>query len=344
MAEMSSFQWRFHIKYFQRCMQMLPSFLSSLDTNRMTLVFFSLSGLDLLDKLPEGEERQAIIDWIYSLQVLPTADHPAGGFRGSTSFGHSFNPSCESCSHHHEYDGGHLAMTYTALASLAILDAPLDRVDRKAVIQSLQQCASGSFMSVEQGGEEDMRFLYCACCICHMLNDWSPVDKPKAAAFVKQSIGYDGGIAQGPGLESHAGSTFCGVAALSMMGNMDEVLDTTARANLVRWLVNRQETGFNGRPNKLIDTCYSFWVGGALTLLDSYSHIDQSALLGFLHETETAGFGGFSKHPDATPDPLHSYMGLAGLCFTDTEGLMPLNAQLNISQRAAKRWRNANIA
>jgi geranylgeranyl transferase type-1 subunit beta len=29
---------------------------------------------------------------------------------------------------------------------------------------------------------------------------------------------------------------------------------------LVKWLVRRQGLGFQGRPNKLEDTCYSFWV------------------------------------------------------------------------------------
>ena len=30
------------------------------------------------------------------------------------------------------------------------------------------------------------------------------------------------------------------------------------------WLIQRQEHGFNGRPNKLEDTCYGFWVGASL--------------------------------------------------------------------------------
>jgi len=38
----------------------------------MTIAFFALSGLDLLNALDKIEnERQSIIDWIYSLQVLP---------------------------------------------------------------------------------------------------------------------------------------------------------------------------------------------------------------------------------------------------------------------------------
>lgn len=37
-----------------------------------------------------------------------------------------------------------------------------------------------------------------------------------------------------------------------------------------RWTVNRQmsyEGGFQGRTNKLVDGCYSFWQGGAFPLI-----------------------------------------------------------------------------
>ena len=38
----------------------------------MTIAFFAISGIDLLDSLAVlDKERQAIIEWIYSLQVLP---------------------------------------------------------------------------------------------------------------------------------------------------------------------------------------------------------------------------------------------------------------------------------
>ena len=38
----------------------------------MTIAFFAISGLDLLDALAVLEkDKEAIIEWIYSLQVLP---------------------------------------------------------------------------------------------------------------------------------------------------------------------------------------------------------------------------------------------------------------------------------
>jgi protein farnesyltransferase subunit beta len=52
--------------------------------------------------------------------------------------------------------------------------------------------------------------------------------------------------------------TYCGLATLALM-NRVEVLDLPS---LVNWVVFRQgavEGGFQGRTNKLVDGCYSFW-------------------------------------------------------------------------------------
>lgn len=41
--------------------------------SRLTIIFFALSGLDVLDAL-DVIERNSMIEWIYSHQVLPTED------------------------------------------------------------------------------------------------------------------------------------------------------------------------------------------------------------------------------------------------------------------------------
>lgn len=58
---------------------------------------------------------------------------------------------------------------------------------------------------------------------------------------------------------------------------MLDALHTENTDDTVRWLVSRQinsdnrdHGGFNGRVNKLADTCYSFWVGGALDVFHPY--------------------------------------------------------------------------
>ena len=56
---------------------------------------------------------------------------------------------------------------------------------------------------------------------------------------------------------------------LSKIG--DESYKKINYEKLMEWLTNRQLSelgGFNGRINKLIDSCYSFWVGACFELVD----------------------------------------------------------------------------
>lgn len=80
-------------------------------------------------------------------------------------------------------------MTYTALACLVILGDDLRRVNREAVLAGIRrlQLPNGSFYSTAEGSENDMRFVYCAACVCYMLQDWSAMDRWQAAEFIKSS-------------------------------------------------------------------------------------------------------------------------------------------------------------
>lgn len=327
-----------HIKFFERCLQILPSRYSSLDTNRMTIAFFALSGLDLLNSLDRIEkEKESIIKWIYSLQILPNdtgSNICQCGFRGSST---NTGKNSQKTENKLKLDSGHIAMTYTAVASLLILGDDLSGVNKSAILTALRnlQQEDGSFCCVPEGSENDMRFVYCAACICYMLNDWSGMNVEKAVQFVQKSQSYEGGIGQGPGLEAHGGSTFCAVAALSLMNKLKTSFSEKKLKQLQRWCVCRQQSGFQGRPNKPTDTCYSFWVGATLKLIDTYHLINSEFNRGFLMETQGSITGGFSKWPDHTPDALHAYLGLGGLSLLGEEGVLPMHAALNISQRAS---------
>lgn len=52
----------------------------------MTVLFFTLSGLDILDGLKDlaDTEKKHIIDWIYSLQILPGDDEGKAKYLYST--------------------------------------------------------------------------------------------------------------------------------------------------------------------------------------------------------------------------------------------------------------------
>ena len=65
----------------------------------------------------------------------------------------------------------------------------------------------------------------------------------------------------------------------------------------------------------------------------------------FVLSTQDVIVGGMAKWPDHThPDPLHTYLGLSGMSlFLDSEdnynGLLPVDASLNITKRAAEHLR-----
>ncbi|CAB4016161.1 Geranylgeranyl transferase type-1 subunit beta [Paramuricea clavata] len=324
-----------HVKFFIRCLNVLPSSYSSLDTTRLTIAFFALSGLDVLNALDRiADDKANYIDWIYSLQVLSKEGRDVNncGFKGSSTLHLKGYEDFES-----PFDSGHIAMTYVALASLVILGDDLSRVDKKSVIESLKhlQLDDGSFGATADGSENDMRFIFCASCISYMLNDWSGVNIENAVKYIKDSLAYEHGFAQGPFLEAVGGSTYCALASLVLMNRL-ESLTSDQLEKIKRWCIFRQKSGFHGRPNKPVDTCYSFWVGASLKLLDCYNFVNFESNREFLMSTQAQSVGGFSKWPDSHPDALHSYFGVCGLALMNEPGVLPVYAPLNISERAVK--------
>ncbi|XP_042908207.1 geranylgeranyl transferase type-1 subunit beta isoform X2 [Parasteatoda tepidariorum] len=299
------------------------------------MAFFAISTLDLLDALDQIEsEREKLIEWIYALQVVPTGNETEKidfGFRGSFTCIAGDDVNSDFC------DKANLAMTYTALSTLVILGDDLSRVCRKDILSSLHdlQLSDGSFRPMNLECENDMRYVYCASCICYILQDWSHIDVQKTVQYIKKSRNYDGGIGQGPGLESHGGSTFCAVASLYLMGELEKAFSLTEMNALRRWLVFRQNQGFQGRPNKPEDTCYTFWIGAILKILDSYEFVNVPEVLKFVLSTQDSIVGGMSKWIDDSPDMLHTYLSISGILLFN-KNLPPLvHPALNISERAA---------
>ena len=76
-----------------------------------------------------------------------------------------------------------------------------------------------------------------------------------------------------PGAESHAGQIFCCVGALAITKSL-HILESEDK--LAWWLAERQlpNGGLNGRPEKLEDVCYSWWVLSCLCMLKRQEWID----------------------------------------------------------------------
>lgn len=318
-----------HTKYVKRCFSMLPHQYISQDLNHLSLVNFTISSLDLLESLSEGEERAKQIDWIY-LHLLPNKR----GFRGS------LNASLPVSAAGSRYDAVHLPATYFAISTLLVLGDDLSRIDTDAIMQELSdlQQDDGSFSSSTLSKDIDLRFSYMAVALRFIIFrllrrniEAQDFDLGTAARYIRQCRNFDGGFGQVPSTESHAGLTFCALAAQHLLG---EIADRETTSDTLAWLVarhNSEDGGFNGRVGKESDVCYCFWNVSSLAIIGHVDLIDQKTLCHYLATCETR-IGGYGKTIGDFPDIYHSYLGLATQKILQDPD--PLLCALSISRRA----------
>ncbi|KAI5859199.1 terpenoid cyclases/protein prenyltransferase alpha-alpha toroid [Tricharina praecox] len=241
-----------HIEFLEGAFEeKLPDYMTVLDASRPWIVYWCITGLSLLG-VDVSVYRERVISTFTPLQ------HPRGGFGG----GHG--------------QLAHLAPTYAAVLSLASVGAStLDMINRRTLLSWLHTLKSpnGSF-SVCAGGETDVRGVYCALTIISLLR--LPTDAgllTNTSTYLSACQTYEGGFAATPnGNEAHGGYTFCALAALLILHPPDQLAATISLANLTRWLSARQyapEGGLSGRTNKLVDGCYSTWIGACWPLVEA---------------------------------------------------------------------------
>lgn len=123
---------------------------------------------------------------------------------------------------------------------------------------------SGAFR-MHDAGEIDVRACYTAISVASVLNILDGELVHDVGNYILSCQTYEGGIAGEPGSEAHGGYTFCGLTTMILI-NEAHRLDLPS---LIDWVAFRQgvECGFQGRTNKLVDGCYSFWQGDVLALI-----------------------------------------------------------------------------
>jgi geranylgeranyl transferase type-2 subunit beta len=149
------------------------------------------------------------------------------------------------------------------------------------------------------------------------------IDVEKACDFVARCKNFDGGFGCNPGGESHAGQIFCCVGALAIGGALHHV----DKDLLGWWLAERQvkSGGLNGRPEKLPDVCYSWWVLASLVIMDRVHWIDKKKLEQFILGCQDPEGGGISDRPDDAVDVFHTFFGVAGLSLLGYPGLKTID-------------------
>ncbi|KAL8949386.1 MAG: hypothetical protein Q9222_004506 [Ikaeria aurantiellina] len=273
---------------------------------RLNGVYWGLTALHLLGH-PDALPRNEMIDFVLSCQ------HSDGGFGAAP--GHD----------------AHMLYTVSAVQILVTLDA-LDELDEKGkigrsgvgkYISGLQNQDDGSFAG-DEWGETDTRFLYGALNALSLLGLLQTIDIAKAVSYVQACANFDGGYGVSPGAESHAGQIFVCVGSLAIAGKL-EIVD---KDRLGAWLSERQldNGGLNGRPEKLEDVCYSWWVLSSLAMIERLHWIEKEKLSGFILRCQDLDLGGIADRPGDVVDVFHTVFGLAGLSLLGYPGLVPVNS------------------
>jgi len=235
-----------HINYLLYNLQStLPGGFVSLDASRPWICYWIVHALNLLDHEPVNHYHR-LTNFFRNIQ---NKDGGFGGGPGQLTQG---------------------APNYAAVLTLCSIGTAeaLAIVDRQAMYQHFLKCkhSSGGYC-IHIDGEVDTRSTYTVICIARLLNILTPQLTEGVAEYILQCQTYEGGFGGEPGNEAHGGYNFCAVASLL-------ILKKAHLCNipmLKHWLLSKQmrlEGGFQGRTNKLVDSCYSFWQGAAIAILE----------------------------------------------------------------------------
>lgn len=272
---------------------------------RLNGVFWGLTALHLMGH-PEALPRDQTIKFVLECQ------NEDGGFGAAP--GHD----------------SHMLYTLSAVQILATVDAlsdlesaPHGGAEKVATFVAALQDRDTGTCAGDKWGEQDTRFLFCALLTLAILNRLDLIDVHKATAFVKACENFDGSYGRVPGAESHAGQVYTCVGTLAVTGRLD--LANVDR--LAAWLSERQlpNGGLNGRPEKLEDVCYSWWVLSSLAMIGKLHWIDKAMLTNFILRCQDSEHGGISDRPGDMVDVFHTHFGLAGLSLLGYPGLKKVN-------------------
>ncbi|CEH11762.1 rab geranylgeranyltransferase [Ceraceosorus bombacis] len=285
-----------HIHYIASLHTHTSSLAYRLTTHlRLNAIYWALCTLHILDA-PDALPRNELVQF-----TLSCWDEERG----------AFGP--------HPGHDGHVLASLSAVQILALCDAlpDLDAEKRDQLIKfitSLQNPSTGAFSGDQTYLEEDTRFLYCSVSTLSLLGALHHLDKPLTIRAVLAVRNHDGGFGTVPGAESHAGQAFVCMGALAILGGLDG-LDKKAKDKTATWLAERQleNGGLNGRPQKLEDVCYSWWVLTALSILHKLHWISPPKLCEFILSAQDPDHGGIADRPDNVADVFHTFFGVAGL-------------------------------
>ncbi|TRY53558.1 Protein farnesyltransferase subunit beta/PFTB repeat [Cryptosporidium tyzzeri] len=260
----------------------------------------------------KDEEIQLFEDSFDIIATILKFQDESGGFGGN--FSHMPN----------------LVSTYLAVSSIIITGdtealLKIDRFKMYQFFKKLRDFETGGF-KIQLDGEVDVRAFYCVSAVASMLQIVTEELFDGIEDYILNCSGFDGGYSGDFGGESHGGYTYCVVSGLCILGK-SSIIDIDS---LLYWIVQRQsgiEGGFQGRTNKLVDSCYSFWFTGLLFCIEEILRIrtsttesyiqsclcDFQALASYILICCQLSEGGLIDKPKKPRDLYHTCYALSGL-------------------------------
>lgn len=294
-----------HAQFVVSAFENIPPKFISFTSSQPWYIFYILHSLKILKITLEYENLK------FMCEILAGCLSKSGGFGG----GYLQEP--------------HLGCTFAAILSIMIISPEIENIiDLINVVEIgkfLQKCknSDGSFR-ISPNQETDMRATYCAIAIYKLLNLKIEGFLDGIPEYIASCQNYDGGFGALVGTESHAGYTYCAYASLVMLGRED----LADHHRLLSWAVHRQVQcagGFQGRCNKLVDSCYSFWCGALIPLLQAHSSISEYDIHFKFMDKEAQDIylllvcqniaGGFTDRLLHNPDVYHTCYSLSSLAL-----------------------------
>ncbi|KAG7826941.1 hypothetical protein KL920_004939 [Ogataea angusta] len=303
-SEFPTLRRKRHSKYIDTFLNRpLPAPFTALDASQPWIIYWLVNSKALLGEEVKSELSDKIGD-----KILECVDADTGAIGGGNG------------------QMAHMAATYAGLLALTVSKSykAASQLDRSKIYNWLLQMKQpdGSFI-MHYNGEADARAVYCAICVASLLDILDDKLAYKAIDWLASCQTYEGGFSGFPGDEAHGGYTFCAVAALSILKSPRELASVIDLDNLINWTVQRQyslEGGLSGRTNKLVDGCYSHWVGGLTPLLeiatgqrDLLNRIQLQNYILCCCQDEPAGL---RDKPSTRADFYHTNYVLCGLSMT----------------------------
>ncbi|CAG9767529.1 unnamed protein product [Ceutorhynchus assimilis] len=220
---------------------------------------------------------------------------------------------------------------YWGLTALELMKAqPVQSKDH--IIAYIKQCQDPQSGGISACIGHDPHILHTlsAVQILAMYDKLDAIDCEGVVKYVQSLQQPDGSFSGDKWGEIDTRFSFCSVMTLTLLKKEDAV-DLDKAVEFV------QSWGLNGRPEKLPDVCYSWWVLASLAILGRLHWIDGEALKNFIFACQDTETGGFADRPGDVADPFHTVFGIAALSLLGQENVQKVNPTYCMPQHVIKR-------